>query len=62
MSRRKKTGRGGAQASQPSVAVPDWQTEVPPASPPRPHKALLIVTGALLGIWMVFLAVIALMQ
>ena len=59
MSRRKKAGRGESRASKPSEAPPDWQAEMPPADPPRPHKALLIASGVLLGVWMLFLAITA---
>ncbi len=62
MSRRKKAGRGGPRGSNSGEVVPDWKAEMPPASPPQPRKALLIVTAALLGVWMVFLAVMASMQ
>lgn len=62
MSRRKKAGRGGPRGSNSGEVVPDWKAELPPASPPQPHKTLLIVTGVLLGAWMVFLAVMASMQ
>ena len=59
MSRRKKASRGGVQADEASVAMPDWRSEQP-ALPPRPHKMLLIVTAVLLAGWMIFLAVTAL--
>jgi hypothetical protein len=60
MSRRKKAGRAESRDSKPSEVTPDWKAEMPPADPPRPHKSLLILSGALLGIWMIVLAVIAL--
>ena len=62
MSRRNKAGRGEPRLSKPSEVLPDWKAEMPLASPPRPHRGLLIVTGVLLGVWLVFLAVTALMQ
>ena len=61
MSRRKKAGRGPHQQTKPSEAAPDWKAEWPPAAPPLPRKALLIASGVLLGVWMLFLAVTALM-
>lgn len=59
MSRRKKAGRGESRASKPSEALSDWKAELPPAAPPRPHRALLIASGVLLGVWMIFLAITA---
>ena len=59
MSRRKKAGRGGPRGSNSGEVVPDWKAEMPPAAPPRPHQALLIASGVLLGVWMIFLAITA---
>lgn len=66
--RRKKRGAGPSQAekrkspsedSQTGNQAPSEQRPIPAARPPRKNRALLIVSAALVALWMIVLIVLA---